>query len=277
METDRTAPPLTYLTSLMNSLFDATFKAEALQTDPVKFLLSRSERTRPPLAKPISEYVSRIRTANLQSTSSTAQSQQVQVAATANSPRSTQSASTQTTPGPNTTSRSTQTPSGAAQSSKRRLDITPPMPPPVIYSSSMTARIDHNSLHGIWYSVSITKHFSYLSLSLFFFQSSLNVLRSGRFLRQTWLAFETADTQVQQRAVSELVAFVRHHRVLEEVLAEAGSTAPTLILATAPFSADAVLDLRTRSLAPSELASELYDDKCSYSYTSNTVRVQYIA
>ena len=81
-------------------------------------------------------------------------------------------------------------------------------------------------------------------------------MSGGRFLRQTWLAFETADTLVQQRAVAELVAFVRSNRVLDEVLDEASGTAPTLILATGPFSTDAVIDLRSRPLAAAELAAE---------------------
>ena len=164
METDCSTTPLGYLTSLMNSLFDESFKAETLQTDPIKFFLSRESResraeySRPPLAKPISDYVSRMRASALQSsTSSALPFQQSQVATSISSCASqTQSAATQT-PGPTTTSRGTQTPSSAAQSSKRRLEplSSPPPQPPA--APSVTGRIDHTSLHG---ALSPLHHFS---------------------------------------------------------------------------------------------------------------------
>ena len=151
METDRSTPSLAYLTSLMNSLFDASFKAETLQTDPVKFFLSHAEYSRPPLAKPISDYVSRMRASAMQpSSSSSLLSQQSQVATSISSRvTQTQSATTQT-PGPTTTSRGTQTPSSTAQSSRRRLEplASPPLPPPPSAVPSVVGRIDHTSLHG---------------------------------------------------------------------------------------------------------------------------------
>ena len=160
METDISTPPLAYLTSLMNSLFDVSFKAEALQTDPVKSFLSResrAEQSRPPLAKPISDYVSRMRASALQSSTSSAMPASQQPAQAVPTPTpahqiasrvaQTQTAGTQT-PGPTTTSRGTQTPSSAAQSSRRRLEplSSPPLPPAAAPTTS--GRIDHTSLHG---------------------------------------------------------------------------------------------------------------------------------
>ena len=129
---------------------------------------------------------------------------------------------------------------------------------------------------SLLYTISLLPSSSFHLSSLLIFLSfpvvrsifSLFPLSVGRFLRQTWLAFETADTLVQQRAVSELVAFVRTNCVLDEVLDEAGGTAPTLILATGPFSTDAVLDLRSRPLTAPELAAEWYDRHSSVSLVS---------